>query len=806
MRRSICTLLRPCTHFSCAVQALGRQERRQKILSKCPSAIRMRRCRSRSPQSGGFSVRICRLRLRVLFAMALPALFAMAGCGGSTAASSNGYYSLAPGSAVIDTNCVGCNAANATGAAVEQITATLTGGGAAPVIWSLSGGDAVSGAGTIAADGKYSPPGYLTADIVHVTITAMLNAGPGAGSRASTTLTLTPGFLQPLTPENVALGSGGTVTVTGILAEAGGTTGINFAVSGTPTGSSGGQGAIGAANCVRDNSAYTSCTATYTAPSAVSSTGTTYIVATIGSSAIRQSVKVLLNTAGINSNPATHQTLASAPILLGRSGGNNNHFDAQGNKVADCCGGTLGALIQNNSGTQYVLSNNHVLARSDQASVGEMIVGPGLIDDNCEPYGKVTGAATAPVGVLTAWLPLNAATTNADAAIAQVNSGAVHLSGAIQELGARQGNGTLAAAPPGISSTGGRGENATLNLTVAKSGRTTGLTCASVTALNLDVEVDYYKDCGETEPYLSKTFTNQIGIEGNQFSDAGDSGALVVDTGNAEPVGLFFAGGVTASGVSIGVASPASSVLSALGAQQGTAYTFVGAADHPVSCLNYGAAAVSDAQARTLTSAQTAAARQALPQARMMVNPSLGILGTATGKSSDHSGEATIIFYLDQNAAASVPQTVNGVRTEVIPTTAQAVAAGTAPRSAVSSALPSLSSAALSQAIAAKQQVVRRLLKRNRAFFGVGVGQSLDNPREAALVIYVDRWQVPAALPATINGLRTRYVVMDRLHVTRSYLTGPVHQTGRCMSHSLASPSGTLDLLRVRNLSSLRLF
>ena len=92
-----------------------------------------------------------------------------------------------------------------------------------------------------------------------------------------------------------------------------------------------------------------------------------------------------------------------------------------------------------------------------------------------------------------------------------VNSGAVNTSGNILELGPLQANGTLAAAPPGISSTGGKGESGSLNMTVAKSGRTTGLTCASISALNLDVEVDYFTDCAETKPYLTKTYTNQIG-------------------------------------------------------------------------------------------------------------------------------------------------------------------------------------------------------------------------------------------------------------------------------------------------------
>jgi len=38
-------------------------------------------------------------------------------------------------------------------------------------------------------------------------------------------------------------------------------------------------------------------------------------------------------------------------------------------------------------------------------------------------------------------------------------------------------------------------------------------------------------------------------------------------------------------------------------------------------------------------------------------------------------------------------------------------------------------------------------MRHNPSFFAVGVGQSLDNPKEAALVVYVDRKQLPAQLP-----------------------------------------------------------
>jgi hypothetical protein len=730
-----------------------------------------------------------------------PALLLAAGCsaGHVTAAPSNSTFSISPGTAAIDTNCTGCNAASAQGAAVEQFTATLTGGGAANVAWSVSGGDANSGPGSITAAGQYTPPAYLTSDRAQVLVTATLSSN----TAATALLTVTPGFLQPLTPENAALGANGQVTITGYLALAGGYAGISYALSNSASGSTGGQGSLGSTICQRGSQAFTSCTVTYTAPASVSATGATWVVAKAGSLPSRVAAEVLLNTAGVSSNPATHQAEASTPVPLGSSGGNNHDYDIQGNQIVDCCGGTLGSLIQDGSRRQYLLSSNHVLARSDHASVGDPIVQPGLIDNNCTPNGE--GAGTTPVGSLTNWLPLSSAATNADAAIAQVDSGAVNTAGSILELGGKQADGTLAAAPPGISSTGGRGEAAALDLVVAKSGRTTGLTCGGISALNLDVTVDYYLDCAETKPYLTKTYTNQLAISGNQFSDAGDSGSLVVDAANAEPVGLYFAGGTDMAGVSQGVASPAADVLAELGAQAGggTNYTFVGAADHPVSCLNYGDSAVAAAQATTLTDAESVRAQQALVEARALVNPAAGILGVATGKSSDHPGEGAVLLYVDEGMTVNAAATVGGVRTLVIPTNARAVTSGAAPQAPIEarSAL-ALPAAVLGPAVVIKQQIAHSLMRRYPAFFGVGVGQSFDNPREAALVIYVDRKQLSVQLPPTVNGLRVRYIVMDRLHVTRSY-AAPMQSKLRCMPRRAAGQpanSSLLDLLRPRSL------
>jgi hypothetical protein len=721
-----------------------------------------------------------------------PVMMLVAGCaiGPVTADLSNGAFTLSPGTGTIDTNCTGCNGAGRQGAALvsmEQFSATLAGGGAAHVAWSVAGGDPNSGPGTINSSGQYTPPSYLTADRVYVLVTATLNAT----TKATSVLTVTPGFLQPLTPENAALGANGQVIITGYLAEAGGDETISFALANSATGSSGGLGTLSATTCQRPAQAFTSCSVTYSAPAVLPASGVTYVVATAGSSSAKTAVNLLLNTAGVSSSPTIHQAEQLSPAVLGSSGGNNVDYDARGGQVADCCGGTLGSLVQDNNGRQYLLSNNHVLARSDQAAVGDQIVQPGLIDNNCVPYGE--GPGTTPVGSLTGFLPLSSSATNADAAIAQAVTGAVDPTGSILELGARQADGTLGAAPPGVTSTGGKGETAGLGLTVAKSGRTTGLTCASISALALDVNVDYYTDCAETKPYLTKTYTNQIGVSGNQFSDAGDSGSLVVDTANAEPVGLFFAGGLDAAGVSQGVANPAADMLSELSAQvgAGASYSFVGTADHGVSCLSYGDSTVSSAQATPLSDAEMARGQQALAQARALVNPSAGILGVVTGKSSDHPGEGAVILYVDENMAAPVPVAVEGVRTLVIPTNAHAVAVGSAPQTpldAGSISASSLPASILSQAIAIKQRIAHTLMRQNPAFFGVGVGQSLDNPREAALVIYVDRKKAPAQLPATIDGLRTRYVLMDRLHVTRSYAQ-PVQPRSHCRGAPAGSPS-----------------
>jgi len=443
--------------------------------------------------------------------------------------------------------------------------------------------------------------------------------------------------------------------------------------------------------------------------------------------------------------------------------------------VADCCGGTLGALVEDDKTNEYILSNNHVLAESDQGKIGDAIDEPGMIDDGCVPLSHA-GSTLRPVGTLKYVVPLASSQTNVDAALASVAPGTVDPTGSILQLaapGASEPNGVLGAAPP----MGGDGEildaSDLAGLKLAKSGRTTGLTCSTVAAVDLSVKVDYFKDCAETQPYYTKIFTNQIGIAGDRFSDSGDSGALVVDASNAEPVGLFFAGGTDGKGHGLSIANPIGEVLRELGAQTGSNMSVVGTATpHSVACIRYDTQpapesipVVAAAKARAEFVAETAGAA--------LVNPASGILGVSSGSSLDNPGEAAVIVYADKTRDhVSVPETVDGIRTQVIATDAAALARDAMPATPEPTDGITLSANVLASAEAVVQQYAPRLLN-DPSIFGVGVAQSLDNPQDPALLVLLDPRIAPRAMPATIGGLRVRYMRLHRFHVTRSKYAGP---------------------------------
>src|SRR6202011_1204364 len=200
----------------------------------------------------------------------------------------------------------------------------------------------------------------------------------------------------------------------------------------------------------------------------------------------------------------------AAPVELGSSGGNADDFVNNTSKnTITCCGGTLGSLVTR-GGVQYILSDNHILARSDAATVGDAIVQPGLIDTP-----TCTTAGTTTVANLTQFSNLQATPSqNLDAAIAQVIAGKVDPAGKIIYLGATvDSNGVpVADAPQG--GTGLPASSVTIGRPVAKSGRSTGLSCSTVEATNISTTVDYTVNCDGTGTKFSVSYTNQIGVIG----------------------------------------------------------------------------------------------------------------------------------------------------------------------------------------------------------------------------------------------------------------------------------------------------
>lgn len=666
-----------------------------------------------------------------------------------------------------------------------ELRAFRSSGEAPPVAWRIVSGTnaATLGQGHIDATGLYTAPGSLSADAITVRVQA---AVPGdARTGGSFVLTVHPGFVQPLLPQNVALTPGASAEVTAQIAEvdAGSVKWrLAEAAAGDGESTNGALGTLSDLGCRRSSDRYTTCAATYSAPSTVPGQPV-YVIASVNGSTIRSPLRVLINNQGIVSDPVNHQAVQSDPALLGTSGGNDGDYDTWEDKkgnafVADCCGGTLGALVQDSQKNDYILSNNHVLAESDQGHVGDAIDQPGLIDGACTPLNR-PGSTLRPIGTLRAFVPLASQQTNVDAALAAVAPGAVDPQGNILGLGAPQSGQTIGAAPP----MAGRGETlsaANLGMNVAKSGRTTGLTCSSIDAVALTVKVDYYKDCAETQPYATKTYANQIGIGGAHFTDSGDSGALVLDASNSEAIGLYFAGGTDGDGHGLSVVNPIGAVLSELGAQLGSSLSLVGTdSAHPIACLRYDPAVP---MAAPFVGSNALAHAQAVAEQAADTLHGQGLLGTAAGKSFDSAGDPAVIVYVD-HATASVPQTVGGLRTQVIVTDPGRIARGDAPTMPALEPGLHLTPAQLAEARAVEEQVAPGLMS-DPAIFGVGVTQSQDNPAEGALLVLVDLSRNPQTMPATIGGLRVRYLRLHRFHTTLSkWATG--HRASACRVEGL---------------------
>lgn len=311
----------------------------------------------------------------------------------------------------------------------------------------------------------------------------------------------------------------------------------------------------------------------------------------------------------------------------------NLHFGVSGSNVNDssrafCCGGTLGSLVTDGV-SQYILSNNHVLARTDQAVAGEDVIQPGLIDNGCRVATIVADFTVAP--------PLN---SNVDAAIAQVVPGTMDSTGFIEDIGTISG--TVSA--PGVG------------MVVAKSGRTTGFTTGTISSINANVNVQYQRGCGMGRKFVV-LFTNQVVVSSSTFSAGGDSGSLIVTNDTAhQPVALLYAGSSTTT-----IGNPAGEVLEKLGAALGSPVSFVGGGKK-----GGGGGGPRNRGPLELPAEAVEQAGAALRQHRGNLMAIPNVIGTGIGASPLNPFEPVIVIYVDHTAGPvpDLPDVVDGIRVQ----------------------------------------------------------------------------------------------------------------------------------------------
>jgi hypothetical protein len=311
----------------------------------------------------------------------------------------------------------------------------------------------------------------------------------------------------------------------------------------------------------------------------------------------------------------------------------NLHFGVSGGNVNDtsrrfCCSGTLGSLVQDQNGVQYILSNNHVLGRSGQAAAGEDISQPGLIDNNCRVATVVADFTVAP-----------ALNQNVDCGIAQLRDNQMDETGFIEDIG------TISSTPRAPS----------VGLAVEKSGRTTGHTTGSVSSISTTVNVRYPSQCGKNNGPVFQ-FTNQVVVGGSGFSAGGDSGSLIVTNDSCnQPVALLFAGSSSST-----IGNPISQVLMRLSTSLGSTVSFVGSACGPALTAGIGE---QRNEAAILFATESMRARESELMSRK------GVLGIGVGGSDENETDAVIVIYVDSaRKLPRLPRMINGVKVKVVAT------------------------------------------------------------------------------------------------------------------------------------------
>ena len=208
----------------------------------------------------------------------------------------------------------------------------------------------------------------------------------------------------------------------------------------------------------------------------------------------------------------------------------------------DITAGTLGCLVKKN-GQTFILSNNHVLANSNEASPGDPILQPGPYDGGKYPADHI--------GNLQKFVPISFDEQPSQCpltrGLASLYNGIVRIFGGVDRLKAvrirAEENKVDAAIARSLNDQDVLGEileigtinglaHGELGMAIKKSGRTTGLTTGEIQQVDVTVDVQY--GAGRIARFSDQLLAGPM-------SQGGDSGSAVLDNSN-NLVGLLFAG------------------------------------------------------------------------------------------------------------------------------------------------------------------------------------------------------------------------------------------------------------------------
>jgi len=211
--------------------------------------------------------------------------------------------------------------------------------------------------------------------------------------------------------------------------------------------------------------------------------------------------------------------------------------------------GTLGCWVQK-GGQLYLLSNNHVIANSNEANIGDLILQPGSYDGGINPEDVIAK--------LSDFIPIHFQEDaqfkgcNFTRGIISFMNSISKIMGSNTRLKAyriqKRDNKTDCAIAKPISfediateilqiGTIAEIKEAEIGMKIKKSGRTTGLTTGTIEQTDVTVSVSY----GQNK---TAVFTDQL-LAG-PMSQGGDSGSAVLDTDN-KLIGLLYGGSETST-------------------------------------------------------------------------------------------------------------------------------------------------------------------------------------------------------------------------------------------------------------------